>query len=168
MCAVFRFWDVNLSDIMFLQKPMEVYWSGQLPTNTGQIQAQCVSCDINYMFHSSKINAKSSPHYFATILPKEWKTASHAATHKLYLHAAIRWPQPCTSLLLSHATFRLTPEGPKPRLTSSRATHPSSWQQPHLGDEEQSRQRNLDPLKNNVCQYAEWTGRPRFTREIAV
>ena len=54
-------------------------------------------------------------------------------------------------ILLSHATFRLTPDGPKPRLTSSRATHPSSWQQPHLGDEEQSRQRNLDPLQTTYA-----------------
>jgi hypothetical protein len=55
----------------------EVYWwlliGAVYLLTQDKYKPHCVSCDINYMFHSPKINVKSSPHYFATILPQEWK-----------------------------------------------------------------------------------------------
>jgi hypothetical protein len=87
MCAVFRLWDVNLSDIMFLQKSTDVYWSEQYTyehrTHTSPM------CFMWHQLHVSFIKnkrqafsalfrnhlterAKNQIHNLTVLLPSEW------------------------------------------------------------------------------------------------
>ena len=109
-CAVFRIRDVNRSDIMFHQKTADVHWSGQYTyehrTNTNPMRLMWHQLHVSFiknkrqefsaLFRShlterveKQINKLDGTSAFRMIHHTE--TASHAATHKLYLHAAIRW-----------------------------------------------------------------------------
>jgi len=87
MCAVFRFWGVNLSDLMFLQKSTDVYWSEQYTyehrTNTSPM------CCMWHQLHVSSI--KNKRHDFSALFRNHLTERGKKQSHNLTVLLPSEW-----------------------------------------------------------------------------